>query len=83
MRLAPMKALVGVLLFCLAVQTSTADSPLMDAAKRGLVGRPESSRMSAARWNREQQAAIDKSEAIMQRALKEPGLLAQYETLRA
>ena len=52
--------------------------------KRGLVGKPPAqSRMSAARWNREQQAAIDKSESIMQRALKEPGLLAQYEMMRA
>jgi hypothetical protein len=78
-----MKFLFGALLYCLAVQTATADSPIMDAAKRGLVGKPESSRMSSARWNREQQAAIEKSEAIMRRALKEPGLLAQYEMMRA
>ena len=53
--------------------------------KRGLVGKtPAASRpMSTARWNREQRAAFDKSESIMQRALREPGLLAQYEWMRA
>ena len=60
------------------------DAALSEAMKRGLVGKPPAqSRMSAARWNREQQAAIEKSESIMQRALKEPGLLAQYEMMRA
>ena len=78
-----MKRVVGAMLFCLAVQTSVADSPIMDAAKRGLIGKPESSPMSSARWNREQRAAIEKSETILQRALKEPGLLAQYELVRA
>ena len=76
----------GALLGCLIALASScafADA-LGDAMKRGLVGKPtETSRMSAARWNREQQAAIDKSESIMQRALKEPGLLAQYEMMRA
>ena len=75
-------ALIGCLI-ALASSYACADA-LGDAMKRGLVGKPtEQSRMSAARWNREQQAAIDKSESIMQRALKEPGLLAQYEMMRA
>jgi hypothetical protein len=63
--------------------TASADTPLADAMKRGLIGKPAAPpRMSAARWNREQRAAVDKSEAIMQRALREPGLLAQYEFMR-
>ena len=78
-----MKRLFGALLGFLVAQTCAADSPIMEAAKRGLVGKSSESRMSAARWNREQQAAIDKSESIMQRAMKEPGLLAQYEMMRA
>jgi hypothetical protein len=77
----------GALLGCIvlfASMTALADAPLAEAMKRGLVGKPApSSRMSAARWNREQRAAIDKSESIMQRALREPGLLAQYEWMRA
>lgn len=75
-------ALFGCLI-ALASSCAFADA-LGDAMKRGLVGKPtEQSRISAARWNREQQSAIDKSESIMQRAMKEPGLLAQYETMRA
>ncbi len=64
---------------------SMADStPLAEAMQRGLVGKPASTaRMSGARWNREQQAAIEKSESIMRRALQEPGLLAQYLWMRA
>jgi hypothetical protein len=70
---------------CIAAFASVtvfADAPLAEAMKRGLVGKPASSRMSTARWNREQREAVDKSEAIMSRAMREPGLLAQYEMMR-
>ena len=61
-----------------------ADAPLAEAAKRGLIGKPAAARpMSAERWRREQRAAVDKSEDIMRRALQQPGLLAQYEWMRA
>ena len=85
---APSRVAVGF--FCIATcfvsELATADDvALTEAMKRGLVGKsPAAVRpMSTARWNREQRAAFDKSEAIMQRARREPGLLAQYEWMRA
>ncbi|HZP66122.1 MAG TPA: hypothetical protein VFB32_07425 [Rudaea sp.] len=60
------------------------DAPLAEAMRRGLVGKPPASRhMTPARWEREQRAAVDKSETLMHRALEEPGLLAQYAFMKA
>ena len=60
------------------------EGPLTEAMKRGLVGKPAATRrMSVERWNREQRAALEKSEAIMHEALQQPGLLAQYLMMRA
>lgn len=76
----------GALLCCAVFFTSAKadDSPITEAMKRGLIGKSSEQRpISAERWNREQRAAVDKSEAIMHRAMQVPGLLGQYETMRA
>jgi hypothetical protein len=85
-----MKRSVRGSLFCMvaaftATHAMADDALVAEAMKRGLVGKSStpSRPMSAARWNREQQAALEKSNAIMQRAQREPGLLAQYEWMRA
>ncbi len=78
---------LGCVVACLTTMTTANadDGPLAEAMKRGLVGKQPatSRRMSVERWNREQRAAVDKSEAIMHKALQEPGLLAQYLMMRA
>jgi hypothetical protein len=76
------RAMICCLMCALSVLAAADEPPLSAAMKRGLIGKPAARQISAAQWNRDQRAAMDKSEAIMQRALQEPGLLAQYETMR-
>ena len=44
---------------------------------------PNSSELSPAEWRRQQLAAADKSDEIMHRAQKQPGLLAQYVLMQS
>jgi hypothetical protein len=80
-----MKTRIAILavFMCLPWLPAAADNnSVLDAMNRGLVGKAPSSprgrKMTPAQWTRAQQAALDKSEEIMHRALKQPGLLAQY-----
>ncbi len=81
---------IRVLLLCLLVAAPLAASaqrdPLSEAASRGLLRRgqqsPTEHEMTPAEWRRRQLAAADKSEEIMRRAQKQPGLLAQYVTMQ-
>lgn len=80
-----------LLLLCLLAAAPLAASaqsdPIKEAANRGLLRRgqesPKEHEMSPAEWRRQQLAAADKSEEIMRRAQKQPGLLAQYITMQA
>jgi len=77
------RALIFLVAYAVPALARADQPPLAEAMKRGLVGKPAAARtLSTMQWNREQRAALDKSEALMQRALREPGLLAQYETMR-
>lgn len=76
------------ILLCLAPMLAAADNnPIAEAMNRGLIGKapasPRSRKMTPAEWRREQLAAVDKSEEIMRRAQKQPGLLAQYALMQA
>lgn len=61
--------------------------PVSEAGRRGILRRgqesPTEQEMTPAEWRRRQLAAADKSEEIMHRAQKLPGLLAQYLAMQA
>jgi len=79
-----------ILLLCLSlaapVIASAQGDPVTEAGRRGLLRRgqesPTEHEMTPAEWRRLQLAAADKSEEIMRRAQKQPGLLAQYVTMQ-
>lgn len=61
--------------------------PVGEAGRHGLLRRgqesPTEQEMTPTEWRRRQLAAADKSEEIMRRAQKLPGLLAQYTSMQA
>ena len=63
------------------------NDPITEAGRRGLLRRgqesPTEHEMTPAEWRRLQLAAADKSEEIMRRAQRQPGLLAQYMIMQA
>jgi hypothetical protein len=75
------------LLLALPLIASAQGNPISEAASRGLLRRgqesPTEHEMTPTEWRRLQLAAADKSEEIMRRAQKQPGLLAQYVTMQA
>jgi hypothetical protein len=82
-----MRFVLAILLTIAPLATFAQGDPLSEAASRGLLRRgqesPTQNEMSPAEWRRRQLAAADKSEEIMRRAQKQPGLLPQYITMQA
>ncbi|WP_347259922.1 hypothetical protein [Rudaea sp.] len=82
-----MRLLLLCLLLATPLMAPAQSDPITEAGRRGLLRRgqesPKEHEMTPAEWRRRQLAAADKSEEIMRRAQKQPGLLAQYLTMQA
>ena len=74
------------LLFAVPLLAMAQGDPVAEAGRRGILRRgqesPTEHEMTPAEWRRLQLAAADKSEEIMRRAQKQPGLLAQYMSMQ-
>jgi len=74
------------LLFAVPLLAAAQGDPVSEAGRRGILRRgqesPTEHEMTPAEWKRLQLAAADKSEEIMRRAQKQPGLLAQYAVMQ-
>ena len=74
------------LLLAMPLVALAQNDPISEAGRRGLLRRgqesPTEHEMTPAEWRRLQLAAADKSEEIMRRAQKQPGLLAQYMVMQ-
>lgn len=81
------RCLILCLLAALPAAICAQGDPISEAGRRGLLRRgqesPTEQEMTPAEWRRRQLAAADKSEGIMRRAQKQPGLLAQYVAMQA
>lgn len=82
------RVIILLILLSLAPLPAAADNnPVAEAMSRGLIGKAPASlrsrKTTPAQWRRELLAAVDKSEQIMRRAQKQPGLLAQYLLMQA